>query len=96
LRSQGKPIATLTESTVSLRLTHPSAASTWLNGLHEALASLSESPQRCPVIREDLALRHLLYGNKPHIYRAIFRIREESAEVLIVTIRHGARDAYKP
>jgi plasmid stabilization system protein ParE len=73
-----------------------SAAATWFNGLHAALRSLSESPQRCPVIREDLALRHLLYGNKPHIYRAIFRIREERAEVVILTIRHGARSAYRP
>ena len=40
---------------------------------------------------EDNNLRHLLYGNKPHIYRVIFRISPESKAVEILHIRHGAR-----
>ena len=53
-------------------------------------------PQRSPVAPEDPALRHLLYGTKTHIYQAIYLIDEESSTVVILTIRHGARDAFKP
>ena len=71
-------------------------AAEWFNGLHVALESLSEMPDRSPVIREDLSLRHLLYGNKPHVYRAIYLIDEEGATVVVLTIRHGARSAFLP
>src|SRR5277367_3436865 len=44
------------------------ASLTWYRGLRDALRALRNSPNRCPVTPEDRELRHLLYGDKPHIY----------------------------
>jgi plasmid stabilization system protein ParE len=41
-------------------------AAKWLDALEEAVFSLDRHPQRGQIIPEDRALRHLLYGNKPH------------------------------
>jgi toxin ParE1/3/4 len=71
-------------------------AADWFNGLHIALRSLSEMPMRSPATRENPLLRHLPYGNKPHIYRAIYYVNEERGTVTILAIRHGARRAFKP
>jgi toxin ParE1/3/4 len=70
---------------------HSDAALKWYRGLKEAILSLEEQPKRCPVTPESDKLRHLLYGNKPHIYRAIFRVREKQKQVEVLHIRHGAR-----
>ncbi len=70
-------------------------AAIWFNGLREAIATLNEMPQRLPITREDPGTRHLLYGNKPHIYRVLYRIDERSQVVNILNIRHGARSAFK-
>jgi plasmid stabilization system protein ParE len=40
------------------------AALKWYRGLKEAVLSLEEHPDRCPVTPEKKQLRHLLYGNK--------------------------------
>ena len=53
------------------------AAATWYRGLKRDMRSLAHTPNRSPVTPEDASLRHLLYGNKPHIYRVIYRIAEE-------------------
>lgn len=66
-------------------------AADWFNGLHEALQSLNSLPHRSPAIREDSDLRHLLYGNKPHVYRVIYSVDDKREIVTILTIRHGAR-----
>ncbi len=50
------------------------AALRWYLGLNDAILSLEENPNRCPATPEDASLRHLLYGNKPHIYRVIYRV----------------------
>ena len=42
----------------------------WYRGFKEAILSLEEQPNRCPVTPESDKFRHLLYGDKPHIYRA--------------------------
>jgi len=68
----------------------------WFNGLVESIESLAEYPQRHPAIPEDPGLRHLLYGNKPHIYRIIYSIDVAAQRVDIVHVRHHARDAFKP
>lgn len=72
------------------------AAARWFNGLEEAIYSLENSPKRCPVAPEGRKpgrpLRHLLYGNKPHIYRAIYEIVEDRQLVRVLTIRHGAME----
>jgi mRNA-degrading endonuclease RelE of RelBE toxin-antitoxin system len=40
-------------------------------------------------------LRHLLYGKKPDVYRVIFDIDDIQDTVLVLTIRHGARQRVK-
>jgi plasmid stabilization system protein ParE len=74
---------------------HSEAAFRWFGGLERAVFTLEEHPARCPVTPEDASLRHLLYGNKPHIYRVIYRIVEEREQVDILHIRHGARQSFR-
>ena len=45
---------------------------------------------------QNRSLRHLLYGNQPHVYRAIYDIDEGNKVVSVLTIRHGARDEAPP
>jgi len=63
----------------------------WYRGLKESILSLEAQPNRCPVTPESDKLRHLLYGNKPHIYRVIYRVVEKQERVEVLHIRHGAR-----
>jgi toxin ParE1/3/4 len=74
---------------------HSDAALKWYRGFKEAILSLEEQPNRCPVTPESDKFRHLLYGNKPHIYRAIYRVLEKQKEVEVLHIRHGARRRFK-
>jgi len=71
------------------------AALTWYRGLKEAILSLEEWPNRCPLVRKRDKLRHLLYGHKPHIYRVIYRLVEKQKHVEVLHIRHGARRRLK-
>jgi len=65
----------------------------WFEGLEEAIASLAQSPARCPLAPENRSfpfeVRHLLYGRRPHVYRIIFTI--EAERVVILRIWHGRR-----
>lgn len=70
---------------------HSDAALKWYRGLKEAILSLEERPNRCPATPESDKGRHLLYGNPPHIYRAIYRVLEKQKQVEVLHIRHGAR-----
>ena len=71
---------------------HPSdAALSWYRGLRDAIRTLRDSPNRCPATPGDRDLRHLLWGNKPHIYRVIYRVLEKQKQVEVLHIRHGAR-----
>jgi toxin ParE1/3/4 len=76
------------------------AAARWFNGLEEAVYRLGQYPLRCPAAPESKkskrALRHLLYGKKPHIYRVIYKIDERRKVVYVLTIRHGAREPMEP
>lgn len=74
---------------------HSDAALKWYRGLKEAILSLDEQPNRCPVTRENDALRHLVYGQKPHVYRVIYRVLERQKHVQVLHIRHGARRKFK-
>ena len=67
----------------------------WYRGLKMAVLSLEELPNRCPLTREKGQVRHLPYGNKPHVYRVIFRVVEKQKRVDVLHIRHGARDKLK-
>jgi len=65
----------------------------WFNGLEKTVYSLAEHPDRGATTPENKKLRHLLYGNNPHIYRIIYRVNERALIVKVLHIRHGARDA---
>jgi len=67
------------------------AALKWYKGLYEAILTLERLPHRCPSTRENRQFRHLLYGNKPHVYRVIYRILEKQKQVEVLHVRHGAR-----
>ncbi|MGH9627827.1 MAG: type II toxin-antitoxin system RelE/ParE family toxin [Bryobacteraceae bacterium] len=71
------------------------AALKWYRGFKETILSLEQQPNRCPVTPESGKFRHLLYGNKPHIYRAIYRVLEKQKQVEVLHIRHGARRRFK-
>jgi toxin ParE1/3/4 len=70
-------------------------AAIWFRGLEAAIFSLETHPARCAVTPERMNVRHLLYGNKPHIYRVLFTINEQSEIVNVAQIRHGARRPLK-
>ncbi|HME09108.1 MAG TPA: type II toxin-antitoxin system RelE/ParE family toxin [Bryobacteraceae bacterium] len=74
---------------------HSAAALRWYRGRKEAILGLAERPHRCPVALESDKLRHLLYGNKPHIYRVIYRVLVKQRQVEVLHIRHGARRGSK-
>jgi plasmid stabilization system protein ParE len=65
----------------------------WFLALDDAIASLSTFPERCPLaaetVRFPFAVRQLLYGRKPHVYRILFNIEGDTVNVL--HIRHGRR-----
>lgn len=63
----------------------------WYRGLKDAILSLERQPNRCPSTPESSKLRHLLYGDKPHVYRVIYRVVETQKRVEVLHIRHGAR-----
>jgi plasmid stabilization system protein ParE len=72
-------------------------AQTWYQGLIDAIVSLQEMPQRCPIAREDAffsqEIRQLLYGQGKQTYRILFTVLEDQPvpTVRIVHIRHAAQ-----
>jgi len=75
------------------------AAARWFNDLEDAALSLATYPDRCPLAPEGKklkrALRHLLYGNRPHVYRVIYEVDEARKTVWVLHIRHGARRKFR-
>jgi plasmid stabilization system protein ParE len=69
----------------------------WFAALQDAIASLVEFPARCPLAPENSAfpfeVRHLLYGRKPHVYRILFTVQDQT--VYVLHIRHGRRQPLK-
>jgi toxin ParE1/3/4 len=72
------------------------AAEAWFRGMESLILSLEKHPARGAITAERPGLRHLLYGNKPHIYRIVYTIDESAKAVNIAQIRHGARRPLKP
>jgi plasmid stabilization system protein ParE len=72
------------------------AADGWFRGLESAIFTLETHPARGAVPPERPHLRHLLYGNKPHVYRILYSIDENRKIVYVAQIRHGARQPLKP
>jgi plasmid stabilization system protein ParE len=69
----------------------PEAAERWFRGLVEAIYSLEDLPERCPVIaeREEFSyeIRHLAYFS----HRIIFRVERERNRVVVYRVYHGSR-----
>jgi len=61
----------------------------WYRGFREAILSLEEHPDRCPVTPENANLRHPFYGYKPYFYRVLYRVKRRKP-VDVLHIRHGA------
>ena len=65
----------------------------WFDGLCDAIESLAEFPDRCPLAADPglrrKSVRQLLYGEGRSIYRILYRVKKESVQIL--TIRHGHR-----
>jgi len=71
------------------------AARQWYRGLKQVILSLSEAPKRCAVSPENKRLRHLLHGERPHVYRVIYRVDNRQRQVDVLHIRHGARRKFR-
>ena len=70
-------------------------AAQWFARLEQAIFSLETLPQRGARLPEDSALRQLLHGRKPYIYRVIYEVDEASATVYVLHIRGPRRDRIK-
>ncbi|MBI4602849.1 MAG: type II toxin-antitoxin system RelE/ParE family toxin [Planctomycetes bacterium] len=72
----------------------PQAAAAWYNGRIDAMQSMAEMPERCPLAPESRTfgreIRQLLYGN----YRILFTV--EATAVHVAHVRHGARRPLRP
>jgi plasmid stabilization system protein ParE len=84
------------EAATYIKQFSPGAASRWLQGLMQAVFSLAELPERCPLAPEaellGAELRQLLYGKRSGVYRILFRIESGPSPVVrILAVRHGAR-----
>jgi len=71
----------------------PEAAERWFRGLVQAIYSLEELPERCPVVPEheefSFEIRHLIYFS----HRIIFRVELETKRVVVYRVYHGSRQA---
>lgn len=70
------------------------AARRWYDGIVRAMASLEQSPERCPLARENerfpVELRQLNYGSGKRLtHRILFVIRP--SHVVVYAIRHLAQ-----
>jgi plasmid stabilization system protein ParE len=76
----------------------PGRASQWHNGLIEKIDTLARHPGRCTRVPESDSfheeIRQLFYGRRPGVYRILFRVMDDTVEVL--HIRHGARAPVDP
>jgi plasmid stabilization system protein ParE len=76
----------------------PLTAARWYNRLLDAIKSLADNPERCPLAPEHECfpeeIRNLLYGKRRNVYRILFTIRGDTVHVL--HFRRGARKALKP
>ncbi len=69
----------------------PEAAERWFSGLVEAIYSLEELPERCPIIAEQdefpFEIRYLMYFS----HRIIFHVEREKRCVVVYRVYHGSR-----
>jgi plasmid stabilization system protein ParE len=67
----------------------------WARDLRAEIATLTTSPQRCPIDPDSEVygeeVRVLLYGKRRGVHRVLFAIRGETVHVL--TVRHSAQQS---
>jgi plasmid stabilization system protein ParE len=72
----------------------PESAERWFNGIIDAIRSLHNMPERCPIADESADLqtqvRFLLHGKRNRRYRIYFAIHNESETVRVFHVRHWA------
>jgi plasmid stabilization system protein ParE len=72
----------------------PEAADRWFLGLVDAISSLEELPERCPLIPEQdefpMEIRHLIYFS----HRIIFHVEADREQVVIYRVYHGSRQRF--
>lgn len=70
----------------------------WLGRLLARVGKLEKNPTRCPVAHEEVEigfeLRELIFGRRGGKYRIFFTIHDQN--VLVIRIRHAARDELAP
>jgi len=73
----------------------PQPGAAWFNGLEQAMLSLDQHPQRCPIAPESFRPEHpirvLHYGRRPHVYRVFVTVDDNARVVRVLHVRHGAR-----
>ena len=83
-----------------LDASNSAVARRWFNGLEKTIYSLERFPRRGQRAAEarkiSHPLRHLLYGDRRNVYRVIYEIYDSTRTVLVLAIRHGARDQWTP
>lgn len=66
----------------------PQTAARWLDRFEQALQTLEQHPQRCPLAREskgvDVEVREFLFGKRPWVFRSLFTIDGDSVRILRV------------
>ena len=66
----------------------PHQAHEWCSALLNAIESLENNPERCPLAREseffDIPIRQLLFGTGKSIYRILFTIEANTVRILHV------------
>lgn len=71
----------------------PNTADRWFDRFRAAIRSLESAPDRCPLATEhrkvNLAIRELLFGRRPNVFRVVFFVDETIVRVL--RIRRGQR-----
>jgi prevent-host-death family protein len=60
------------------------------------VAASADAGEGCPGTPENKRLRHLLYGQKPHLYRVTYRVGTRRRQVDVLHIRQGARRKFRP
>lgn len=74
-------------------------AERWYTGIRQAITTLAEQPERCPLATEHLdfhyELREELFGvsSRP-THRIVFTIVKQT--VVVLAVRHGAQDVIRP
>ena len=77
-----------------IQVQHSAAAREWFAGLRVKILSLRSMPGRSSRVQDAPLYRQMLYGNKPNTYRILYRVLEPEMLVIVVHVRHAAREGY--